>query len=366
MRTRGIRFVAWIAGLATVLTICVYVVTRSSRDNEDLAEARKEIERREFVRASGLLDKHLDKYPSDAEALLLAARTARRQGAFYKSREYLRGYQDNGGEAEVVNLEGRLRLVQSGNLREVDSLLQLSENQPNLHDRAYILEAIIQGIILDFSAREKNGEVIVDGPEIARVDRALLAYTKLPLGSADLAEGHLRSGTVSLKIHRHENAARDLRRAVELAPDRFEARYLLVTTIAQESPRESVAHLEILCRMQPENFDVKYSRATVYRSLGETRKSTELFDELLASAPEHVELLLERASVDLDAGNGAPAEPLLRRALALSPHHTGVHLCLSKCLHLKGELAEAQRFYESFKSLEAQQKVKTPSMTPKP
>src|SRR5687768_10297330 len=74
--------------LAVSLAAYRFVVARKGSSNYQAAQ--QALEQRDFRQASLSLKRHLEDFPSDPKALLLAARTARQQGDFNDAHEYLR------------------------------------------------------------------------------------------------------------------------------------------------------------------------------------------------------------------------------------------------------------------------------------
>ena len=185
------------------------------------------------------------------------------------------------------------------------------------------------------------------------------------MGTADRAEAFYWSGKIHRILVRYSRSVRDLRQAVELAPQHFNARMALATAVAQASPHEAMEHLRILSQQRPGDPSTLYSLASVYRALGDTEEAGKILDELLRDRPEDVQMLVERAHVEIDAGRPMEAEILLRRADSLAPNHREVLLALSKSLRIQNRTEEADRFLKRCLELDTQAERSKDSMKSK-
>src|SRR4029079_15465268 len=136
-------------------------------------------------------------------------------------------------------------------------------------------------------------------------------------------------GRIQLLIDQQQAVAL-FRKAVELAPDNFNARRSVAAALAEYDPHEAIWHLEVLRRRDPNNDEVVVLLASLHRGLGQLKEAQSILDEVLASNPEQADAVLERGKVALDAGDHQGAEPFLRRALLLNADDPFVHLALSR------------------------------------
>jgi predicted Zn-dependent protease len=154
-------------------------------------------------------------------------------------------------------------------------------------------------------------------------------------------------------------ALADIRQALEMDSEHFQARLELALILTQENPTEAAAQLQILQGRDPSNHKVSLALAIVRRRLGQLEEAREILDRILASNRDDVAALLERGRIDLDMQKLDDAERWLRRALALAPDEPGVNLALSSCLERAGRAAEAKPFHERFLRLEAERQRRT-------
>jgi predicted Zn-dependent protease len=258
---------------------------------------------------------------------------------------------------EILELEHKLLPMQEGDLRQGNVLLALCTAHPEAPETPWILEAYIEGMVKVLQALPELGLEMPVG-EDALIWPALDQWLQQRRSLADQAQGLVWRGQIHALTGDYRGGLADLRAALELDPNHFEARWLLAKTIIQEAPGEAADHLEALRRRRPEDARVRFTLAETRRTLGQLDEAGRLLDEILAAAPNDVPALLERARVALDAQQPADAEPWLRRAEELAPIHPDVHLTLSRCLHLAGRLEEAERYQTRFQQLDTDRKKK--------
>src|SRR5262245_48886227 len=82
--------------LLGVTGLALFIV-RAAGPGPEYRAALEALERRDFPAASEHLDKHLEDHPKDLDALLLAARTARRRGATADFLKHIEAHQQAHG-----------------------------------------------------------------------------------------------------------------------------------------------------------------------------------------------------------------------------------------------------------------------------
>jgi len=322
--------------------------------------AEQALERRDFPEAAGHLKKCLDASPSDLTWRLAAAQTARRQGEYNEALEHLAAYQQEGGSAEALARERKLVEAQRGDQALIDQLLTSCEQRPEALETPAALETAIEGFrnVLRAAAGAKPPPQY-----LARLRRAADLWLRLRTGPADQAQGLVWRADFLKRADDRRAAVADLRRAVELDPQHFEARLELATLVAPEDPREAADHLEALRRRHPDDNRARFLLALVRRSLGQPDEARQLLDEVLASEPGHAGALLARGQLALDAQQPAEAERWLRRAWTLEPEEPETNLALSDCLKMAGQADEAKTFEDRFLRIKAQRARKATDPT---
>ncbi len=321
--------------------------------------ARDALARRDFQEATQRLQKFLDVRPDDFMARLLLAQTLRRRGEIDEAIEQLRICKQRDDRDESLNQEYRLLQVQRGDLTQAEELLSSYYEKPDGPNAKLVLEAVIQGSQKSLRAAFGLGLTQPGGaatPVVQRTQRAVAAWLEHYPSSYDQAQGLVWRALLHGFTHDHQNAVKDMRRAVELDPGLFEARMHLAMVLTHESPAEAAKHFEELRRGHPDNKDICFALAAARRALGELPQAEKLIDELLAAEPDHSDYLVERGYIAMNSGQAPQAEVWLRRAVSLYPQSPEAHLALSGCLNLLGQEAEATRFRDKGLELSRAQK----------
>jgi tetratricopeptide (TPR) repeat protein len=366
MRMPGRR--AWIVLLLSlVIGVAGYRVGRQAWAAYQYREAEAALGRRDFAAARARLERCVDADGGDRAARLLLARTARRQGDVRAAAEHLDVLQRQGGPAEAVALEQKLRRVQAGALDEIEPLLAFCADRPDVPETPLILEACIEGSLRGLAPAQRQGMLVgaaETSPEVARVRRAVEQWLELRGGPADQAQGLVWRARVRALENDQAGALADLRAALGHAPDHFDARLYLALFRADRAPAEADAELEALHRQAPANNHVRFALAATRRTLGKPDDAARLLDAVLADFPDTVPALLERGQVALELAPPADAEPWLRRAVALAPDDARVNLALATCLRLAGRPADAKAYQDRFQQLDAEHKRKAAQAPP--
>ncbi len=315
--------------------------------------AQDALARRDFALAQSHLQKCLEISPGNLTWRLTAAQTARRQSEYAQALEHLTAYQENGGSEEALSLERKLVVVQRGDLTQADPLLATCEQHPQAPETPLILEAVIQGTENYLKAGPAFG--LPRPPEYqARSRRAIEDWLRLRPAPADQVRGLLWRAYLHSIAEDRLNAVADLRKALAIDPDSFDARLELARALGRTEPAEAAEHLEALRRHDPENNDVRFALALVRRSLGQLDEAKQLLDQVLAAAPDDVPALLARGQIALDLEELDRALDLLRRAWTLEPDEPETNLTLGRCLKLLGRPEEARTYQDRFAQLKAQ------------
>ena len=171
--------------------------------------------------------------------------------------------------------------------------------------------------------------------------------------SADRAQGLVWRARARELASVHAGAIADLREALALDPDHYEARAYLCFFLYQEAPQESAAHLEILAQRNPDDVHIQMARASSFRNFGHLNEARQIMDRLLINNSANLDVLIERGTLELDANRPLEAEPFLRRALVGAPDAPAVYQSLSRAMRLQGRTVEAADYQKKFDELEA-------------
>jgi predicted Zn-dependent protease len=273
-------------------------------------------------------DTHLDRcrmvWRRDPEVLFLAARVARRRDDLDRARQLLDACETQPGITPALALERTLLQVQQGQLRNYEADLHSAVKQGN-PDAPDILEALAKGYMNAHSP-----------------DQTIDALDFLLEQEPDHVPALVLRGRFWENQRRDDEAERDYRRAVELAPDWPAARLYLADCLARLGEvRQAVAHYEYLRARPPVAPGVVLGLARCRHDLHELDEAERLLQGLLAERPDGAAAVAEWGRVLVRRGRAAEAEPRLRDAAARAPHDHDVRLVLTLCLEVQGKSEEA-------------------------
>jgi tetratricopeptide (TPR) repeat protein len=300
------------------------------------------LDRYDYEEAAVHLEKYLSIHPTDPDALLLAAQTARRRGNLDEASRRLRLAEQHGASAEAVGTERELQRIQGGDLTDAPQLANFCAEHAGDRSGALALEVLIEG-----SLKRLN---------VAQAKWAVDLWLTRRQEQADQAQGLVWRGRVNEFSQDFPQALVDYRQAVELAPDHAQARLRLVELLIREEPREAAPHLEWLRRRLPNDPEVRFQTARLRRNLGQPEEAGRLLDELLASTPNKVSALVERGRVAMDLNHTDEAERWLLRAQELEPQSREVNLALGDCMRQADRLEEAKGYQEKVQEIDARLK----------
>jgi Tfp pilus assembly protein PilF len=303
----------------------------------DYRAAQRAIEKRDFAEARTCLARCLQVWPNSAEVHLLAARTARRACAYDDAEEQLKECQRLDWPLEEIQLERDLIRAQRGDVTDIQDRLMLfaEHGHPNA---LLILEALCRGYLKTY--------------RLAHASRCLELWLER---RPDDVQALLWRAEVAELRTRNSEALVDYRRAVELAPERDEARLPLAELLVAENlPAEAIPHFERLRQKQPRNRKVLLGLAHCRRLLGEPEEAGKLLDALLQIFPEDASALAERGRIYLDKRQPAQAERWFRMAVNRAPYDRDSVYALYLCLQQSGKAQEAEEYRTKLKKIESQ------------
>ncbi len=289
-------------------------------------QAEEAIERGDFPEALAHLEACLKSSPDSAALHFLAARTARRAGQLERARALLARCQAlSGSPTDEVRLEHDLLRAQQGDVSAVEQPLKALIDQGH-PDRFLILEACVAGYL-----------------KKQHLKRALVCLNWWLERRPDEVRALLWRGWAWERLGRYDEAARDLFRAVQLAPDRAEARLRLGSFLLDRArPAEAAEQFRRALTLQPENLDARLGLARCRRRQGQLDEARGLLETVLASRPEDPTALGERGLVALASGQPEVAAPYLRKAAERLPDDREVIYNLGLCLNRLGDKAGAE------------------------
>jgi predicted Zn-dependent protease len=298
------------------------------------AAAERALDRYHNDKARAHLANCLWLWPNDPQALLLAARAARRAGEFAEAEEHLRACERLLPQERSVLLEWSLWRAATGSFQtEVEEfLMQQAGREPAL--APLIWEALIQGYLRVYRAKDAYD----------------LAERWLKREPDNIQALYLRA-EVFQKIRQLPKAVPDYRRVVELDPERDDARkWLARGLIIAGHYGEATTHLDRLRRHSPDDAELVVLQARAFKGLSQLPQARALLDELLAKQPAHAGALRARGELEL-AEHPAEAETWLRKAAQLMPLDYQTQFLLMQSLNQQGRMADAKALHATVEDL---------------
>jgi tetratricopeptide (TPR) repeat protein len=304
-----------------------------------LREADRLAEGQRFSQAFAHYARCLRVWRWSASTHFQAARAARRARMYPEAEEHLAACEAlQGGNAGAlpVALERLLLRAQTGDIGPVEEPLweRVKSNGP---DTPLILEGLARGYV-----------------RMLRVGTAQRCLRLLLERQPDNIEGLVMRGWIRQGNADPDEARNDYRRALELDPDRDDARLSLAQLLLRDGSREALTQFEYLITRLPDNLDVMVGLAEAYRVLGEPEKARGLLDAVLAKDPGNAKGLSELGALTFADGDVKKGEVLLRKAIEADPANLDAHYLLYLCLvQQPGREAEAAEQRERHKRVEA-------------
>jgi tetratricopeptide (TPR) repeat protein len=320
-----------------------------------LREADRLVRQQRFVRAYPHYTQALKVWRWSASTHFVAAQTARRANLLADAKQHLAECQRlQGGPSVPLAVEHLLVRAQAGDIGEVEKALweYIEKGRP---ETPLVLEAMARGYL-----------------RVLRVGTAMRCLKMLLEREPDNIEGLVLRGWVHEGRLEPQEAIKDYRRVLELAPERDDARLSLAQILAFNQPQQAHALFEQVVARQPNNLDALLGLAQTERFLGEPEKACVLLNSLLERDPNHSRALAELGAMTMTAPNGKKeAETLFRKALAADPANLEAQYQLYLCLAQQpGREPEAAEQRERYNRAEAEQlrlgQIASKEMTRKP
>jgi tetratricopeptide (TPR) repeat protein len=303
-------------------------------------EASRLVERQQYAKAYEHYAESLKVWRWSASSHFHAARTARRGNLYLEAEQHLvesGRLQDSRSSTPLpLALERLLLQAQSGGIMEVEDVLWqfLKKDTP---ETPYILEAMARGYL-----------------RMLRQGNALRCVQLLLDREPDNVEALVIRGRIREDGGEPEEAIKDYGRALELNPERDEARLGLARVLIRDNPDKACSLYEQVLARQPGNREALEGLAEAYLDLGEPAKARPIFEVLLSKDPSHSRALAGLGALALAEGDAAKGEALLRKAIAADPGNAKAHYQLFLCLSQDpGREEEAAAEKEAYTRIEA-------------
>jgi tetratricopeptide (TPR) repeat protein len=321
-----VLLIAAIAGMAITYLWATY----------HLSAARAALERYHTNEALPHLRACMSIWSRDPETLLLAARAARRIGAFDEIDRYLDQYQAlRGTDDETLVIERVLVRAERGELDRVGQFCQALVKQDH-PATPLILEALSRGYLR--KARPRDAEMALKEWLQRQPDNPQALFFQGQMHDLDM------------RLH---DAIASYRRSLAVDPEMDEVRLRLCATLVQRGQAdEARPHLEYLIRRFPENLMVQVYLARAHDQMGRSDEADQILVAVLARQPDFGPALTERGKMALRAGRSVEAEKWLRQAVALELGDYQAHYQLVLCLEKNGKSDEAQKVQARLEQIE--------------
>jgi tetratricopeptide (TPR) repeat protein len=300
---RGVRVIVLALALAALLGGAGYLIGRHSWAYYHFRKAEPAMARGDFDQARAHLALCLEVWPNSGETHFLAARAARRDGAYDETRNHLHRAKELGWVPEALDLEWALLKAQTGDTAEVQGMLLawVDDGHP---ESVLILEALVKGYLQTYNL-------------VAATDCLDMWLDREP----DNPQAHMWRGEVRDIMRKYKDALADYQRVVDLAPDRNDARLKLGERLLHaRRAGDAAPHFETLYERQPGEPAVLLGLARCRHEQARSDEACRLLDALLEARPRDGSALGLRGKIEFDAGHYTEAERWLRRAVAVVPY----------------------------------------------
>jgi tetratricopeptide (TPR) repeat protein len=319
----------WVVLLFFLLAVLIatgfwFWQARPSRQEWQQVEAA--FQRHDLATAAVHLDRYLKHRPHDADAWLLAGRTARRLDRFIKAEEYLIRCQELAGITDATRLEWDLLRIQQGDLGDVHSRLRMTIT-PDHPDAPLVLEALARGYIATDRLRDA-------------LDACDLWVDRQPNHPGPW----FWRGTILERLGHNSQAMPDYQRAMELAPQDREVRLAVARQFDMfRQPNSAAEQYEYLLARDPDDVEALLGMAECWIERGRPADAVPLLNQVMARNPIPAAGYFLRGRVALELNDAPAAEQWLTRAVDESPDNAEAwhHLILS--LRAQGKSVEADR-----------------------
>jgi tetratricopeptide (TPR) repeat protein len=267
----------------------------------------------------------LKTWPADAEALLLAARIARRVGNYVEAEIALNKYQAQRGYDGAAALERILLHAESGEVDRAAGCCKywIDQGHP---DAPFIFEAMVRGYVHAYRLPEA---------------RRLLKHWRQT--QPDDPQTYFVQGEIYDCEVLASEAITCYQQVLQIDPQHEEARLKLTADLLEQRAfADAVPHLEHLRQHQPDNLQALVRLAACRASLGQQDEAVRLLEVVLSRQPNFAPALAERGKIALADEEYAAAENWLRQAVVRNPSDQPARYSLVQCLRHMGKEEEAQ------------------------
>jgi tetratricopeptide (TPR) repeat protein len=322
-------------GLAILMTfLAVHIILPRIKTRYHYQAAQRLLLHFDLELAQQHLNQCLEIEPDDPASLILAARTARRNGQPDIGANHLERLDQLEGVTPAGALEHTLQQTGEGNLSEESALRALIKQSDE--EAPIILEAMTQGFL-----------------NTLRLDQALECVQDLLSRQPNNPLALIWRGRIHEIRNQDDEALGDYQRSVELQPKSDKARRYLADALDRAGQlREAVGHYQILHDNQPGNLEVTLHLAHCQFDLSNHDECRQLLDKWIAEHPGCVKALVERGRLALHEDDDSGAEKWLKLATTQAPKDRDALFVLHACLDRQGKGKEADQCLALLKQVE--------------
>jgi tetratricopeptide (TPR) repeat protein len=259
----------------------------------------------------------------------LLARCYRRLSRFAEVSVHLRRAQELGWDVSQLEREQWLALAQTGQFEAVNPHWAVLFEHPG-SDGPELSKAFVTGCLGWFRVADAR-----------RVLEAWEAdYPRDP-------EPHFQRGRLAETALDWAGAVQAYRRALELAPQRTDARLGLANALVKVGELQAAdAEFRRVVEADPSNVPARVAVAQSAGKLGQPNEAKRLLHEILQTQPNYVDALLELGNLELRTGQVPEAQVHLRQAAELKPESREVLYAYGKALQAAGQTAAANQCFK--------------------
>jgi tetratricopeptide (TPR) repeat protein len=309
--------------------------------NRHYGRAQRAMDDHDFLAAREHLGHCLRTWPNSAEINFLLARACRRSGDHPAAEQYLRRASEAGWASEQVDLEYLLIPAQRGDFGgDVEYTLRSFLDTRRHPEEPLIYEALAKGYLHTYRLFE--AKELLDG-----------WIERYP----DKWQPRFWRGTVRERLGKaeFEAAQADYKRVLELRPQHAEAQLRLARVIlgVGQDHQAAAGRFEDYLKVRPDDAEALNGLARCQRALGQFDAARTTLERLTAQDSGSFPGLVTLALLEADQENNEQALVHLRKAEQLGPNELEVVHHLGLVLRRLGQIAEADRYEQKFKDLEA-------------
>jgi tetratricopeptide (TPR) repeat protein len=284
-------------------------------------KAEADLARFHPVEARRRLDTCLAVWPRIESVHLLASRASRGAGDFEDADARLRTAQKlHGGPSDELAFEWALLQATGGNVREVEPYLQ-HEADARPAESWLVWEALAEGYLRTY-----------------RILDAMSVLEHWLAGDKDNVRALELRGRTFITGKGVKRGSEDLRRVLELDPDRDDTRLRLTRALLDLGAySEAVPHLERLRSRRPDDLEVPVRLARCLNMLNRREEARQTLEEVLAKDADNGLALRTLGQFAMSEGQPVAAEPYLRKAAAAMPNDYQANWLLYESLRQQGK-----------------------------